>query len=964
MATSSIPTRRPGGKAPEPISPPKKGYAAQYEWLLIEEKALRDSQNRFLDEMKESTAPNAPAPPPDAAADADCTTNDERRMRQRPCTSDLKIRAMVHRANLGGMLLTAQHAAIEASSVSASTSRPPNGYERGLERPDAKCALAALWDVKSLQLEDLDNRIPLIIDDDSLERSRKRRRLVDPKNIDDGAGDVVGRSTIGQRGAGMIEACVDDFFISFPECRRRDDALLYGDVHDDESDDDDDESDDESRKTNKAREKQQARVAGLCRSKKCESIVEVTCSSSSSPSPERPGKMKSAVGSNDGGMRGDNGNNGPSSADDMRNRERSPPDYTPEESRNRSDRDPQGSFANEPNNTAVAQSQHCQSGRPSSIYHPDNPHNADMSDQYENRGSNYPRNSLGNNKMISRSQQQRAQSRRPSSNDNPENPYQMQPRGVLESNHSSQSHYQHSSHRRPPTNAHNIDNTHQKNTHGVQQPTRWQDDKQSHNSHQTRSPTFDYDDNNSYGRSEPPIKKNPFCTARELLPICNDNSRGDNQAEVGRGRGEREDDDWDNYGSNEGGANNRSTSSTGPCGPQHLVRAAIRGPKDNMSAGLKRKFQPPMKRDGGGGGIGNSCGQNSGNGGHKSYNSTNRHASSGGGGSGGGNVNNVDEELPEELRGLDKELIEKINNEIVDTGEQVTFDDIAGLKHAKQTVNELVIMPMIRPDLFTGLRACPKGLLLFGPPGTGKTLIGKAIAHESRATFFSISSSSLTSKWIGEGEKLVRTLFAVASYRAPSVVFIDEVDSMLTQRKADENEASRRIKTEFLVQLDGAGNGRKGQVLVIGATNRPQELDDAARRRFVKKLYIPLPDQDGREALIANLLKKNDHTLTDAQLAQLAKDSEGFSGADLKILCTEAAMGPLRKFGAKAVEMNSKDVPPISYKNFRQALRQVNPSVAQSDLASHIEWNNTYGSMVGPRSDDSSQDSDTEGDND
>lgn len=249
--------------------------------------------------------------------------------------------------------------------------------------------------------------------------------------------------------------------------------------------------------------------------------------------------------------------------------------------------------------------------------------------------------------------------------------------------------------------------------------------------------------------------------------------------------------------------------------------------------------------------------------------------------------------------------------------------------------------------------------VLYSAPGTGKTLIGKAIAHESGATFFSISSSSLTSKWIGEGEKLVRTLFAVASYRAPSVIFIDEVDSMLTQRKSDENEASRRIKTEFLVQLDGAGNGRKGQVLVIGATNLPQELDDAARRRFVKKLYIPLPDQDGREQLIANLLEKNDHTVTKEQLAQLAKDSEGFSGADLKILCTEAAMGPLRKFGAKAMDIDSKDVPPISYKHFRQALKQVNPSVAAADLVSHIEWNNTYGSLVGPRSDDdSSQDSD------
>lgn len=142
------------------------------------------------------------------------------------------------------------------------------------------------------------------------------------------------------------------------------------------------------------------------------------------------------------------------------------------------------------------------------------------------------------------------------------------------------------------------------------------------------------------------------------------------------------------------------------------------------------------------------------------------------------------------------------NNHI---GQVVTFEEIAGLEFAKKCVDELICWPMTRPDLFKGLRALPKGLLLFGPPGTGKTLIGKAIAHQAGATFFSISASSLTSKWIGEGEKTVRTLFAVAGYRQPSVVFIDEVDSLLCQRSSDENEASRRIKTEFLVQLDGAG---------------------------------------------------------------------------------------------------------------------------------------------------------------
>ena len=122
------------------------------------------------------------------------------------------------------------------------------------------------------------------------------------------------------------------------------------------------------------------------------------------------------------------------------------------------------------------------------------------------------------------------------------------------------------------------------------------------------------------------------------------------------------------------------------------------------------------------------------------------------------------------------------------------------------------------------------------------------------ATFFSISASSLTSKWIGEGERLVRTLFGVAVYRAPSIIFIDEVDSLLCNRTAEENEASRRMKTEFLVQLDGASTNNTAQVIIIGATNRPDELDDAARRRFIKRIYVPLPDKEARKQMIYVLL--------------------------------------------------------------------------------------------------------------
>ncbi|ETV85943.1 hypothetical protein, variant 1 [Aphanomyces astaci] len=295
------------------------------------------------------------------------------------------------------------------------------------------------------------------------------------------------------------------------------------------------------------------------------------------------------------------------------------------------------------------------------------------------------------------------------------------------------------------------------------------------------------------------------------------------------------------------------------------------------------------------------------------------------------------------LKSCDPELISKIEMEIVDAGDPVSFDDIAGLSFAKKCVNELVIWPMARPDIFTGLRSLPKGLLLFGPPGTGKTLIGKAIATQSGATFFSISASSLTSKWIGEGEKLVRTLFAVAAVKQPSVIFIDEIDSLLSQRSSTENEASRRMKTEFLVQLDGAGTKSKDIILVVGATNRPQELDEAARRRFVKRLYIPLPSAEARLDLMNRLLAKNQHDLTDADKSHIVQRSKGFSGADVRSLCTEAAMGPIRNC-VDIQTMQADDVRPISRRDFDEALRGTRSSVSVKDLQFYMEWNAEFGS--------------------
>jgi len=449
-------------------------------------------------------------------------------------------------------------------------------------------------------------------------------------------------------------------------------------------------------------------------------------------------------------------------------------------------------------------------------------------------------------------------------------------------------------------------------------------------------------------------KSNPFCTAKELKQK-EPQSHNDNDDMM--------DDEIENQNYNQSESDEQVVMypNMNPNNPylmqqqqqqqQLQQQAGLNLNRPNLSVGLKRKFQTPKL------GLGNTAKTSS-----KSSSTTSNYNGNRGGGQIPKSNNNQSkddgDELPEQLKGLDKELITKIENEIVDSGDTITFNEIAGLEHAKQTVMELVCWPMKRPDLFTGLRRGPNGLLLFGPPGTGKTLIGKAIAYESGATFFSISSSSLTSKWIGEGEKLVKTLFAVAAYREPSVVFIDEIDSLLTQRKADENEASRRIKTEFLVQLDGTGTSGQGRVLAIGATNRPNELDDAARRRFVKRLYIPLPEELDRVILLRTLLTKNTHALTEKEILKVSTDTDGFSGADLKALCTDAALGPLRDLGNTALNVAAADIPPISYRHFRRAIKHMNPSVAQADLDLYTTWNATYGSksLCGEENDDLSDD--------
>lgn len=304
---------------------------------------------------------------------------------------------------------------------------------------------------------------------------------------------------------------------------------------------------------------------------------------------------------------------------------------------------------------------------------------------------------------------------------------------------------------------------------------------------------------------------------------------------------------------------------------------------------------------------------------------------------------NNDLEVDERLKNIEPKMIELITNEIMDHGPPVSWDDIAGLEFAKNVIKEIVVWPMLRPDIFKGLRGPPKGVLLFGPPGTGKTLIGKCIASQSKATFFSISASSLTSKWVGEGEKMVRALFAVARCHLPAVIFIDEIDSLLSQRTDGEHDSSRRIKTEFLVQLDGATTNSDDRILVVGATNRPQEIDEAARRRLVKRLYIPLPDAGAREQIMHSLLSQQKCSLSEQEIKHIVQRTHGYSGSDMANLCREAALGPIRSI-TDIQCIDADQVPPILFKDFDAALHQVRASVSEKDLDLYTQWNTLYGS--------------------
>lgn len=303
--------------------------------------------------------------------------------------------------------------------------------------------------------------------------------------------------------------------------------------------------------------------------------------------------------------------------------------------------------------------------------------------------------------------------------------------------------------------------------------------------------------------------------------------------------------------------------------------------------------------------------------------------------------------------GIDKDLIETLERDIMQKDPNIHWDDIADLNEAKRLLEEAIVLPMLMPDFFKGIRRPWRGVLMVGPPGTGKTMLAKAVATECGTTFFNVSSSTLTSKYRGESEKLVRILFEMARFYAPSTIFIDEIDSLCSRRGSEsEHEASRRVKSELLVQMDGMASitEEPGKVvMVLAATNFPWDIDEALRRRLEKRIYIPLPTEEGREALLKINLKEvkvDEHV----NLNFIAKKLGGYSGADITNVCRDASMMSMRRkiAGLRPSEIRNLDRDeldlPVTKQDFLEAISKCNKSVSKEDLEKYEKWMEEFGS--------------------
>jgi transitional endoplasmic reticulum ATPase len=282
----------------------------------------------------------------------------------------------------------------------------------------------------------------------------------------------------------------------------------------------------------------------------------------------------------------------------------------------------------------------------------------------------------------------------------------------------------------------------------------------------------------------------------------------------------------------------------------------------------------------------------------------------------------------------------------------VTYEDIGGMRDVIQKVREMIELPLRHPELFERLGVePPKGVLLYGPPGCGKTLLAKAVANESGANFISISGPEIMSKWYGESEKRVRDIFEEAEKNAPSIIFIDEIDALAPKREEVTGEVERRVVSQLLTCMDGLK--KRGKVIVIAATNRPNAIDPALRRtgRFDREIEIPVPDRDGRLEIL-KIHTRNMPLDKDVDLEWLADITYGYVGADLAGLCKEAAMSALRRVLPEIKWKEEGELPRevleklvVKKEDFVNALKMVEPSAMREVLVEipKVKWEDIGG---------------------
>jgi len=306
-----------------------------------------------------------------------------------------------------------------------------------------------------------------------------------------------------------------------------------------------------------------------------------------------------------------------------------------------------------------------------------------------------------------------------------------------------------------------------------------------------------------------------------------------------------------------------------------------------------------------------------------------------------------DEEKDEpEMSQEEKELRQTISGTVVTDKPSVTWADVAGMEDAKQSLRESVVLPLAHPELFQGARKPWQGILLFGPPGCGKTLLAKAAANECSATFFAVDSASIVSKWLGESEKLMKTLFQVAYMDAPSLVFIDEIDSIAGKRgEGNEGGGERRIKTQLLQEMQGVKSKRDKLITLLGATNRPWDIDSAILRRFEKKIYIGLPNSAGRKQIF-DLSTKGVEKDTSVNTVELGELTEGYTGSDIASICREVVMLPVRELDAQGI-LDQKNgeikVRAITQTDFETVIKRVKPVVSKKELDEFEAWRQEFG---------------------